>query len=62
MSCVSNEESMRYYSFMEKEDYDYKKLVVLLGRMRGAMRVSVGYITDLADVNKFIGFLRSYLK
>ncbi len=62
MSCVSNEESLRYYSFMEEHEYNYEKLVVLLGRMRGAIRVSLGYVTDLKDINNFIGFLRGYLK
>lgn len=47
--------------FLKEGDKDYFDLIEFLGRKRGAVRVSVGFITNFHDLRKFISFCRLYL-
>lgn len=60
LNCISAEESLKYYTIPEDE-FTFHQAVHHLGRMRGAIRISVGFITSLKDVNTFIQFLQHYL-
>jgi len=37
-------------------------MITALGRMRGAIRISVGLASNFADVFRFIEFLKKYLR
>lgn len=58
-NCLTAEELSRYYSSRDKGDY--RDMMQYIGKMRGAIRVSVGIPTVQADLDAFIGFLKSYL-
>ena len=50
--CISNPEMAKYFSTRDKGDHqDIKNY---LGKMRGAVRVSVGLATNKEDLNKFV--------
>ena len=57
--CLTGEELARFYSSRDKGNYADMKLY--LGKMRGAIRVSVGYATVQRDIDAFIAFLKTYL-
>lgn len=40
---------------------DYYDAIAYLGKLRGSVRISVGFITNVNDVTKFISFARSFL-
>lgn len=52
------EESLENY-FSEKDHGDYCDFVSYIGKMRGAIRVSVGLATTKADCDTFIKFVKS---
>jgi selenocysteine lyase/cysteine desulfurase len=56
-SCLSNEELAKYFSSRDKGDYH--DMVSFLHKMRGATRVSVGIATTKADLDTFIGFVKT---
>jgi selenocysteine lyase/cysteine desulfurase len=47
--------------FLNREHGDYHEMIRHLGRWRGAMRVSLGYPTTKADIDKFAGFAKGFL-
>jgi molybdenum cofactor sulfurtransferase len=53
-NCITTEEMSTYFSTHEKGDYH--DMVATLGKMRGAIRVSVGLATNVADLDAFVGF------
>jgi selenocysteine lyase/cysteine desulfurase len=53
-NCITTEEMSKYFSTHEKGDYH--DMVTTLGKMRGAIRVSVGLATNLADLDAFVDF------
>lgn len=56
-SCVTNEELQKFYSSRDKTDY--QGMLEVLGKMRGAIRVSVGLATNKNDLDHFIAFAKS---
>ncbi len=57
-NCITNEEMTRYFS--THENGDYYDMVATLGKMRGAIRVSVGLATNKQDLDTFIEFAKVY--
>lgn len=55
-NCITHEEMAQYFSGREKGDYH--DMVAYLGKMRGAIRASVGVATNVADLNSLIGLVR----
>jgi molybdenum cofactor sulfurtransferase len=53
-NCITTEEMSTYFSTHEKGDY--YDMVATLGKMRGAIRVSVGLATNVADLDAFVEF------
>ncbi len=53
-NCITTEEMSTYFSTHQKGDYH--DMVATLGKMRGAIRVSVGLATNLADLDAFVEF------
>lgn len=47
--------------FEHKGPKDYFDLIDFIGQKRGAVRVSVGYITNFNDIQSFLDFCRTYL-
>lgn len=56
-NCISGDELQRY--FASRNTGDYNDMVQFLGRMRGAVRVSVGIPTIISDLETFIDFAKS---
>jgi hypothetical protein len=44
---------------LTKKEMTYTEMVYLIGRMRGAVRVSVGIATNQSDLDEFIAFSAS---
>ncbi|HLP04670.1 MAG TPA: aminotransferase class V-fold PLP-dependent enzyme [Paludibacter sp.] len=55
-----NPEQLKTY-FVSREHGDYFDFVGFIGKMRGAIRISVGFPTSYADINRFIEFARTFL-
>lgn len=58
-NCVSTDELLKY--FTTKHDGNYHDMIFYLGRMRGAIRISVGIATTLKDINKFMSFIKEFV-
>lgn len=54
---ITDDEMSKYFS--SKENGDYYDMVAFLGKMRGAIRVSVGIATNEKDLDQFIEFAKS---
>lgn len=50
-SCVTTDELAGYFTTHEKGNFH--DMVAFIGKMRGSVRVSVGFITNENDINKF---------
>ncbi|MBI1265825.1 MAG: aminotransferase class V-fold PLP-dependent enzyme [Cryomorphaceae bacterium] len=58
-NCVSTDELARYYTSRDKGDY--YDMIAFLGKMRGAIRLSVGLATTKADIDEFVKFASTLL-
>jgi len=58
-NCITSEELSLFYSAREDADYDK---IHFLGRMRGAIRVSLGLMSNYEDCEKFLNFCRGFLQ
>ena len=47
--------------FTSREHGDYNGLIHFLGKLRGAVRVSIGFPTIIADIEKFMRFAKNLL-
>jgi len=47
--------------FNSTDQGDYYDAINFLGKLRGSVRISVGFITNVNDVMKFVSFARSFL-
>lgn len=59
-NCISTEELASY--FTSHSTGDFQDMITALGRMRGAIRISVGLASNFADVYRFVTFLKGYLR
>lgn len=58
-NCISNEELAKYYT--AKEDATYLEMIHFLGKMRGAVRISVGFVTNQKDLDKLVNFVKGFI-
>lgn len=54
-NCITTDELAQY--FTSRDNGDYKDMMAVLNKMRGATRVSVGIATVKADLDSFISFV-----
>jgi selenocysteine lyase/cysteine desulfurase len=57
--CLSTEQLATY--FTTRENGDYNDFIKHTGKMRGAVRVSIGIPTTISDIEKFILFAKGLL-
>ena len=55
--CLSTDELAGYFSSREKGDY--RDMMAALGKLRGAVRISLGIASNFSDVEAFIDFARA---
>ena len=60
--CVSNEEIAQYYTSRKEDEFEsvtgyLKYMSKMIGRMRGATRVSFGIATTTKDIETFVKFV-----
>ncbi len=55
-----NKERLKSY-FTKRGKKDYFDLIEFLGQKRGAVRVSIGYITNFQDIERFLSFCNKFL-
>jgi molybdenum cofactor sulfurtransferase len=55
-NCITHDEMAQYFSGREKGDYH--DMVAYLGKMRGAIRASVGVATNVADLDAFLALVQ----
>jgi len=48
--------------FSSRRNASYRDIMDFLGKMRGALRLSVGLGTNLADLDRFVAFAREVKK
>ncbi len=58
-NCITTEELAQYFSSRDRGDY--YDMIHALGKMRGAIRISIGYPTNHADLDAFLAFIRTYV-
>ena len=58
-NCLSTAELVQYFSTHEQGDY--YDMIKALGKLRGAIRVSLGIASVRKDIDAFINFARSFL-
>ncbi|MEO0469766.1 MAG: aminotransferase class V-fold PLP-dependent enzyme [Bacteroidota bacterium] len=59
-SCVTNEEMMRYFKYYSGPMQDHKAHFDFIGRMRGAIRISFGMISNFQDACSLVDFILPY--
>jgi molybdenum cofactor sulfurtransferase len=57
-NCVSTEELAKYFS--SRNTGSYHDMIEFLGKMRGAIRISVGIPTTMGDIERFMQFLEKF--
>jgi molybdenum cofactor sulfurtransferase len=58
-NCISAEELEKYFTTRAYGDYD--DMIQFMGKMRGAVRISIGLATTTIDIAKFIRFAKTLL-
>lgn len=58
-NCLLENQLKKY--FTSRHHGDYEDMIGFLGKMRGAIRVSIGFPTTRSDLNKFISFAKKFL-
>ena len=58
-SHITKEELSKYFDSRHHADYD--DMTSFLGKLRGAIRVSLGIPTTKSDLETFIGFARRFI-
>jgi selenocysteine lyase/cysteine desulfurase len=58
-NCITSEELSSFYSSRDDRHYDK---IHFLGRMRGAIRISLGLMTNYSDCDKYLEFCRGFLQ
>lgn len=57
-NCISNEDLAKFYT--AKEGASFAEMIQVLGKMRGAIRISVGFVTNSNDIQNLLLFLESF--
>lgn len=57
--CISSNQLKSY--FISREHGNYFDFIDFIGRMRGAIRISIGFPTTRLDIMKFIDFAKTFL-
>ena len=55
-----SEEQLKSY-FLTRSQGDYYDFINFTGKLRGAVRISIGLATIRSDIEKFIGFAKRFL-
>lgn len=58
-NCLSTQDIAKYYSV--GEDATFNEMIHFLGKMRGAVRISVGFVTNQKDLNTLTSFLQTFI-
>lgn len=58
-NCLTTDELARYYS--SRDNGNFKDMMQFLGKMRGAIRISVGIPTTQQDLDTCIAFIKNYI-
>lgn len=58
-NCITSEELSLFYSSREAEHYDK---VHFLGKMRGAIRISLGLMSNYSDCERFLDLCKEFLE
>jgi selenocysteine lyase/cysteine desulfurase len=59
-NCLSTDELAGYFSSREKGDY--RDMMATLGKLRGAVRISLGIASNFDDAETFISFARKQIR
>lgn len=57
-NCVTTEDMAQYFS--SRKTGNFHDMLEFLGKMRGAIRISVGIPTSGSDIDRFMAFLKQY--
>jgi selenocysteine lyase/cysteine desulfurase len=57
-NCITTEELAQYFSSRDRGDY--YDMMSALGKMRGAIRISIGYPTNQSDIDRFLSFIETF--
>ncbi len=57
-NCISTNETAKYYDNLKEGGY--AEVIKTMGKLRGAIRISVGLASNFNDVNSFINFVKTF--
>lgn len=57
--CITSSTLSEYFSSRNQESFDYNDMITFFKNIRGATRISVGIASNKADLDAFIGFVKS---
>ncbi len=58
-NCLTTQDIAKYYTV--REDATYLEMINFLGKMRGAVRISIGFVTNQKDLDSLIKFLKTFI-
>lgn len=58
-TCLNTEELKNYFD--SREIIDYNEMYDFLGKLRGAVRISMGIVSNYSDIEYFLSFSRKFL-
>ncbi len=59
-SCITQDETLKYTEHLRTGDLSYAEIVTFIGKLRGAIRISVGLASNFEDINTFIHFVKGF--
>lgn len=57
-TCLDKNELLKY--FESRDNGNYYDMVEFLGKLRGAVRISIGIVSNVNDITRFIDFCQSF--
>jgi selenocysteine lyase/cysteine desulfurase len=57
-NCLMPDELADFFKMREKGNY--KDMIAFIGRLRGAVRISLGMVSNYTDIERFIRFVSSF--
>ena len=58
-NCLTTQDIAKYYTV--REDATYLEMINFLGKMRVAVRISIGFVTNQKDLDTLIKFLKTFI-
>ena len=58
-NCLSTQDIAKYYTI--RKGATFLEMINFLGKMRGAVRISVGFVSNQKDIDRLLSFLKGFI-